>query len=183
MADTSLRELLDADRDNLLDVVDWLAAMPAENFDNHVRLDLFGKLDQIAHDALRHRTNLERWDACLKAFLIDVQGQLADPARKTPEHAEWRKRATNFHNALLHRRVEAEALLRKARNAKSATDARTANDRRDAGERAVQRLKDAHQAEFSRYLAEEYAADGIPLPDRVYRHLRDHAAEAGAGNA
>lgn len=171
----SLRELLDADRDNLLDVVDWLGAMPQENFDKHVRMDLFDRLDPVAHDALRHRSNLERWDACLRVMLIDLQGQLADPARKKAEHAEWRKRAVNFHNAVLRRRAEADALLRQKQHAASAASALAANARRDAGERAIQRLKDQHQAEFVRFLAEEYEADGIPLPDRLYRHLRDHA--------
>lgn len=174
----SLRELLDADRDNLLDVVDWLAAMPQENFDKHVRLDLFDNLDPVARDALRHPTNRDRWDACLKVMLIDVQGQLADPERKTHEFDAWRKRAVNFHNAILRRRIETDALLRKDQNAKSAAASRASEARREAGERALQRLKEAHPAEFIGYLAEEYAADGVPMPDRLYRHLRNHAADS-----
>lgn len=183
MPDFNLRDLLDADRDNLLDVADWLAAMPQENFDRHVQNDLAGLLDPVAHDALRHPRNLEQWRDCLHVISSDVQAQLADPARRTPKHADWRRRALAFQSLVLHRRAEADELLRRARAAKSATDAANADARRKAGERAVQRLKDAHNREFAVYLAEEYAADGISLPDRLYRHLRNAVSEEAVADA
>ncbi|WP_399559389.1 hypothetical protein [Streptomyces chartreusis] len=43
--------------------------------------------------------------------------------------------------------------------------------RRQAGENAIKRLIDAHGIEFTRYLAEECAALGAPLPNRVRKHL------------
>lgn len=45
--------------------------------------------------------------------------------------------------------------------------------RRQAGEAAVKRLIDAHGHEFSRYLAEECAVLGAPLPNRVRKYLTD----------
>jgi hypothetical protein len=36
-----------------------------------------------------------------------------------------------------------------------------------AGERAIRRLKDAHPDEFMTYLAEEYAAEGLPLGGKL----------------
>ncbi|MFE1451934.1 hypothetical protein [Streptomyces olivaceoviridis] len=46
--------------------------------------------------------------------------------------------------------------------------------RRQAGERAIQRLIDAHGPEFSQYLAEECAVLGAPLPNRVRKYLTDN---------
>jgi hypothetical protein len=43
--------------------------------------------------------------------------------------------------------------------------------RRRAGEAAIKRLIDAHGDEFAHYLAEECAALGATLPDRVAKHL------------
>lgn len=178
MSDNSLRDLLDADRDNLLDVVDWLAAMPQDRFDWHVRQDANNKLDPVAAQALRYRTTLERWHGSLQVTLVDLGAQLADPTRKTAEHQDWRRRALHFQTRVLRRRAEAQELLRRAHLSANGVKSGSAAavERRDAGERAVLRLKQAHYAEFTRYLAEEYAADGITMPDRIYRHLRDHAA-------
>lgn len=43
--------------------------------------------------------------------------------------------------------------------------------RRQAGEAAIKRLIDAHSTEFTRYLAEECAVLGAPLPSRVRKYL------------
>ncbi|MGW2740544.1 hypothetical protein ACWC4D_40925 [Streptomyces sp. NPDC001288] len=45
--------------------------------------------------------------------------------------------------------------------------------RRQAGEAAIRRLIDAHGTEFSEYLAEECAALGAPVPNRVRKYLQD----------
>lgn len=47
------------------------------------------------------------------------------------------------------------------------------NLRRIAGEAAIKRLIDAHGIEFTRYLAEECAALGAPIPNRVRKYLTD----------
>ncbi|MFD9004463.1 hypothetical protein ACFV0T_26480 [Streptomyces sp. NPDC059582] len=49
--------------------------------------------------------------------------------------------------------------------------------RRQAGERAVQRLIDAHGTEFSHYLAEECAVLGATLPNRVRKYLTDQPTD------
>jgi hypothetical protein len=180
---TNLRELLDADRDNLLDVVDWLAAMPQESFDKHVQQDVTGKLDQVAAAALRHRTNLYRWSDTLAVLVKDMQDQLADPQGKTPEQADWRRRALKFQTGVLHRHNEAQELVRRVHQQKPTAEARAASKtaRKDAGERAIKRLIAAHRTEFVGYIAQEYAADGIHMPDVQYRELRDLATREHDG--
>lgn len=173
-----LRELLDADRDNLLDVVDWLAAMPHDNFERHVNMDLNDTLDPVARQALRHTLNLERWRDCLEVLFTDLQRQFTDPARKTPEFADWRQRALAFQTLVLRRRAEADELIRQWRKVKGDASARAATKaaQRDAGDRAIQRLIEAHRQEFVGYLAQEYAADGMRLGDGHYRQLRNVVA-------
>lgn len=175
MAD--LRALLDADRDRLLDVADWLASMPQENFDKHVRMDISGQLDPEAAKALRHKVNLHRWHDALCAIVVGLQNQLADPMRKAPEFDDWRRRVLNFQNNVLKRHNEAKELVRQERQQKLTAAARAASNtaRKDAGERAIKRLIAEHRAEFIGYLAEEYASDGIRMSDGQYRELRDLA--------
>lgn len=174
---TDLRELLDADRDNLLDVVDWLAAMPQDTFEKHVQQDVTGRLDQVAAEALRNRVNLYRWRDALQVMVKDLQDQLADPERKAPEFADWRRRALKFQTGVLQRQAEAQELVRRAQRKYSTAESKAASlaARKDAGERAIKRLIEAHRAEFVGYIAQEYAADGIPMPDNQYRELRELA--------
>lgn len=183
----NLRELLDADRDNLLDVVDWLAAMQQESFEEHVRQDIAGRLDHVAAEALRNRTNLYRWHDALLALVKGLQDQLADPERKGPEFAEWRRRALGFQARVLQRHNEARELIRRARHKYSTAESKAASlaARKEAGERAIKRLIEAHRAEFVGYIAQEYAADGIHMPDNQYRELRDlaHQGDVGEGSA
>ena len=180
---TNLRDLLDADRDNLLDVVDWLATMPQESFEKHVQQDAAGRLDQVASEALRNRTNLYRWRDALQVLVKDLQDQLADPERKAPEFADWRRRALKFQTGVLQRQAEAAELVRRAQHKYATAESKAASlaARKDAGERAIKRLIEAHRAEFVGYIAQEYAADGIHMPDNQYRELRDLATrEDGA---
>lgn len=176
---TNLRDLLDADRDNLLDVVDWLAAMPQDAFEKHVQQDVAGRLDQVAAEALRHKVNLYRWRDALQVLVKDMQDQLADPERKTPEFADWRRRALRFQTCVLQRQAEAAELVRRAQHKYATAESKAASlaARKDAGERAIKRLIAAHRAEFVGYIAEEYAADGIHMPDGQYRELRDLATK------
>lgn len=178
MSTTDLRDLLDADREVLADVVEWLAAMPQKNFEQQVNLDIRARLDPVASQALRHPKNLLRWNDILTGMARNAHSQLNDPERKTPEYGDWRRRALNFQQAVLGRRAEAKNLLRHQQISATVKRANGA-DRREPGERATQRLVEAHRVEFLTLLAEELEQDGLELSDRKRAELERLTAEDG----
>jgi hypothetical protein len=178
MADISLRELFEADRENLLDVVDWLARMPQDNFEKHVRRDLTGDLDPVAHQALRHPDNLLRWNDTLTTMHKSVNQQLADPGRRGKEYADWRRRAIVFQASVSTHRAEAKHLLRQQYVHPPENRAKPKKvTRQEAGERAIQRLVEAHRGEFLAMLAEELKVDGLSLSEAAQREAERLATD------
>jgi hypothetical protein len=180
-----LRTMLDADRESLQDVAEWLGTLDQSAFDRHVLFELRGQLDPQACDALRHPANLARWRISLTALTVGLQAQLTSPAVKGPGHAVWRKETVRFNAGVLKRRGEVDRLLarKKAEERAEARDrgaVRRAQQpqRSEAGERAVRRLVEAHRAEFVTLLAEEYAELGLELGAG---HARELAELTGQG--
>lgn len=184
MPDLNLRELFEADRENLLDVVDWLVHMPQDNFEKHVRRDLTGDLDPVAHQALRHPDNLLRWNDALTTMHKSVNQQLADPGRRGKEYADWRRRAIVFQTSVSTNRTEAKHLLRQqyVNPPENRVKPKKAT-RQEAGERAIQRLVDAHRSEFLALLAEELEADGLSLSEPARQEMERLATDAGKESA
>jgi hypothetical protein len=94
----------------------------------------------------------------------------ADKARNTAEQNNIQQRAA-ISNA--QRRAARNAEIDRQLDTYGIPDHTNKELRRQAGERAIKRLIDAHGTEFSRYLAEECAVLGAPLPNRVRKYLHD----------
>lgn len=179
-----------------------------------------GRLPMHDRIALRHSSNLLRWNRALKELRADINTQLTERATDTSLEAhDWRKRTEGYRNSLILRIQECRDLrarqLEKTQQQRATVSAdqqaslhdiqhaaaisnqsrREARNeqtdrqldsygipahinkelRRQAGESAIKRLIDAHGIEFTRYLAEECAALGAELPNRVRKYLPDTA--------
>lgn len=127
-----------------------------------------------AEDAaeLRKPENLIRWSDALKDFQQDIAAQLAAKSGvKNEKTVAWRARIMRVQRSLSDRKVEVKRLLHAYYSTPDALLTQEEQEyasrklrRRDAGERAVDRLKSAHPEEFIKYLAEEFAAEGLPVP-------------------
>jgi hypothetical protein len=148
-----------------------------------VRDDVVNRCAISDAEALRDPKNLDRWKDALWVFWIDTEAQLAKRAGiRDKETMEWRKRVKLTQNAIRVRRAEVRQLLRERAEQQRAVAA--ANNtpimkarRRSAGERAVQRLKDAHPDEFMTYLAEEYVAEGLPMGGKLAEYAPGGVSE------
>lgn len=133
--------------------------------------------------ALRDPINLDRWIATLANTSEDITQQIAArTGDRSPATADWRRRVLAIQRNLRHRRTEANTLRQQAhaaagreRATRAAAGMSVNQLRALAGERAIQRLIDQHQAEFTRLLVEEFERDGLDIPTRVARHAARHA--------
>lgn len=167
--------------------IERLASLPLIDFRGVVAEDARGLGDPGDRAALRHLLNLPRWKKQLGELIADVEQQLRErKGDKTLAGHDWRKRALGYRDVLLLRASECKRLSAEAhaqmvktdgfrrRDAEiaAATGATVKELRMQAGELAVARLINAHGVEFSRYVAEEYEAMGLHVPERVSRHVR-----------
>lgn len=133
----------------------------------------------IRSRALRDRSLVHRWIAVLKAKQKDLNLQLAD--RDAGYSEEWRQMATELRDNIAERRREAAALIASYGSAaRVSTGGSVAERRSAAGEAAMQRLIDAHQAEYTELLVEEFQRVGLDVPNRVIRWQQQHHADADA---
>lgn len=147
--------------------------------------------------AVRDPALLKRWRTALGDLIHDINEQLARQLLTDPD---WRRRTVAFKDCLELRRAECaerrraageadaagrheEAEARKAEQAGQRQPPRGAANRlrAEAGERAIDRLIEAHRPEFTRYLAEECECIGTPLPARVQRYLDQDPAPLDPG--
>jgi hypothetical protein len=138
-----------------------------------VRDEVVGRAAEEDAEKLRSPVYLLRWADALKTFQIDLGAQMAEKrGLQDAATREWRKRIRKVESGLAERRAEAKNLTREnhicLRNDKGrGRSPDVVERRRVAGERAIRRLKDAHPDEFMTYLAEEYAAEGLPLGGKL----------------
>lgn len=167
-------------------VTEDVVALPDHEFVILAGCEARGQATPEQAAALRNSLNIDRWIEALKHIEVDIQQQLA--ARKGDYSvlaADWRRRTLAFQRSLHQRRAEAKELHERARIAANAERTRLRSmgttgpeARAEAGERAIQRLIDAHHAEFGRLLMEEFEVAGLEVPARVARHAARNAAAA-----
>jgi hypothetical protein len=172
-------------------VTQHVAALDNDDFEALTGADIRGTATPEQAAALRSTINLYRWTDALKAITIDINAQLA--ARKgdtAPATMDWRRRVLDVQRSLHERRAEAKRLRQQAHAAASIEGQRLASldtsgpqARAAAGERAIQRLIDAHQGEFGDLLIAEYEAAGLQVPTRIARHAARRAGLATAAPA
>lgn len=131
---------------------------------------------KVAHPddsaALRHHENLQRWRTALKQFRYEMQKQLASKSgEKGAGVTEWRKRVSVVILSIASTFDECTSLINQVRIENTEKRRQEKGKRHEAGERAIDRLIEAHQVEFQEYLAEECAALGAELPKRIRRYL------------
>jgi hypothetical protein len=98
----------------------------------------------------------------------------AEHLERTASQAEIQQAAAASNAA---RRAARDEELDRQLDTHGAPSHRNKELRRQAGENAIKRLIDAHGVEFTRYLAEECAVLGAPLPNRVRKYLTDDSAD------
>lgn len=172
-----------------------LLSIPDIDFREIVAADARGEGDPGSRAGLRHRRILPRWRKMLGQLIADVNGQLSERSGdKSLEAHDWRKRAVGYRDSLMLRisecrRLRSEAHLelmarhdqRRAEAERAAASGASVKElRRHAGEIAIDRLIKEHRAEFDGYLAEEYEALGLQLPDRVAKWVRQRADPGAA---
>lgn len=166
--------------------IQYLATLPAIDFREIVSADARGTAEPQHQAALRAPANLKRWQKALGELDQDLCEQLR---RRRHDQSllghDWRKRAATYRGALTVRmtecqrlRAEAHERAQRGRETKrhdaevaAAAGVSVSELRRRGGEVAIERLINAHGAEFSRYLAEAFTDLGLTVPDRVQRHL------------
>lgn len=147
--------------------------MDRRTFEMIVREDIRGSLDEKTAAALRDPTVLLRWMTALEDMRSTVIMQLDTRRGQSGDAVEkWREKASVFRDVLGRRHRECRMLFAEAsptgrglapKNAEAAM-------RSWAGEKAIQRLIDHHQREFTEYLVEECEKLGIGVPARVLRY-------------
>lgn len=180
------------------DAVAALLALPDAEFRALVYAEIAGRAGLTEAAALRSGALAERWETELKQLEISLMSQLQQRRGEPgPEADAWRSRVTRKRGWVSARRAEARALLRDAVAARQEAQQRAAVERRQAaeeerrkaveeerranpgavaGEAAIHRLIESHQAEFNELLAEEYARLGVELPPRIARRLEQQRA-------
>lgn len=173
-----------------------LVSMPDSDFREIVAADIRGEGATQDRAALRHPRNLKRWRRQLGELIVDIEQQLgARRDERTPEAEAWRQRGTDYRAALIARATEcrrrrSEAHIDLMRRDESrrldharalAVGATRKELRAEAGERAVERLIEAHRDEFEQYLVDEFQIFGLQIPDRFARWSR--ASEAPSSEA
>lgn len=177
-----------------------LETLSDTSFRDLVATEARGQLDMDTRIALRHTSLHLRWQRTLKELRADINQQLNNRRHDNSllTH-DWRKRAEGYRDSLTLRLQECRDLraaeIEKTKTHRAALKASNNEEtdrqldtlgvpqhtskelRRQAGERAIQRLIDAHGTEFSAYLAEECAVLGAPLPNRVRKYLTDNLAQ------
>jgi hypothetical protein len=184
MNDCNLNALLDDDRSRYLDTVDWLHALDEEAFQRHVGDDARARADEMVSRALRHPKLRHRWTLALKALRkhVEQQVKVTGPSDRG-DYAAWREKVAWFKTHLEARALEAKSLTLSASQPKDPEKIRAGQLKKGGvGQVAVDRLVEAHKAEFTRYLVEEYAREGLELPDGLYRATRQILADQEAGD-
>jgi hypothetical protein len=166
--------------------IEHVASLPDIDFREIVVADLRNQGARADRAVLRHELNLRRWKRHLAQLAADVTTQLKERKHETSLEAhDWRKRTTSYSNAIalrveecrrLRAVVHADAVRKndyRRRDAEiaAAAGATVKELRHHAGEIAVDRLINAHGAEFARYCAEEYRALGLAVPERIARRI------------
>lgn len=169
-----------------------IAAMDPAAFQALVNDEVIGTAAMTDRLALREPANLKRWRAALNVLLSDINQQLASSAHPL---SDWRRRAEGYRALIATRIEECRELRVEEHLQRTADEQRGAADRKaeralnreprgeasrlraEAGEAAIKRLIEAHQDEFSQYLAQECERIGAHLPKRIQRYLDDRAAE------
>lgn len=161
-----------------------LLAMDQAQFNAVVRMDVTGRGNPDTFKSLRAGTpTLSRWDDALKTFCADIEAQLiARTGDRSPNAMAWRARiarvrviAVEKQAAIRHirRRGGAQAsALENARSAEGQSISFSKSELRHiAGERALDRLKKAHQMEFLTLLQEEHSVLGIAPSNNLLKAL------------
>ena len=171
--------------------IERLNSIPDIDFREIVAADVRSSGDLDERAALRHRRNLKRWQRQLGELIRDIEQQLSDRRDdKTPAGSEWRRRGLEYRERLTQRVTECRRRRSEAhvestrkqdfrrRDAETAasTGATVKELQRHAGELALDRLIAAHRGEFNGYLAEEYRALGLTVPDRFTKWTREAPA-------
>lgn len=141
-----------------------------------VRDDVMGRCAAQDSEILRTPEHMVRWSDALKTFQVDLSAQMAE--RKGiygSETQAWRKRMRAVERALREKRAEAKRLMYETytlnpQNKRPKSQNDNKKQRVAAGDRALQRLKEAHFEEFMTYVAEEYIADGLPLKGNITQY-------------
>lgn len=145
--------------------------------------DARGGASQLRSKALRDPSLAGRWIRTLKALQRDLNAQFRLRSGDYDKDTRaWRIGATAFQGALRERRAEAVEIVR-VQGASMVSDGTKRGEREGreaAGELAVNRLIEAHRAQFTELLVEEYARLGVAAPARVLRYLEVHRAEREA---
>lgn len=140
-------------------------------FAQTVRSDVKSECSEDDSRKLRQPENLTRWRQELVIFRSELMQQFGIRKRdKSPEMAGWRSKMERVLYSINVRLGEARALINEQRLIAEQRRKEQRQLREDAGERAVDRLIKAHQAEFTRYLLEECGAAGAEVPRRIARH-------------
>lgn len=144
------------------EMIELLADSSDQEFMSLVRAEIHGKATPEEATALRSQPLVFRWAAALKAISSDMQVKMEAAAhRDDATTRRWRQQHQQRILAVSARRKEARQLLsemdRKRRQANAGRDRKA--EAREAGQRAIDRLIDAHREEFEVYLAEEKAKD------------------------
>lgn len=163
---------LPLDERDVADAARELLAMCPEEFADVVSDDVTADLDDdFLRAALRRDEVLDRWHAALTELAMSIEAQMAAAkGKKDAETNRWRGAARRVLSGAVARRTECRILKRQRHVAATPVIAipgkvkTTQEAKRDAGEKAVQRLKDAHPEEFMDYLAQEYGKAGLPVP-------------------
>ncbi|MFJ6215098.1 hypothetical protein ACIQGZ_17440 [Streptomyces sp. NPDC092296] len=144
--------------------------------------DASHRAPRVLARALRDVSLSHRWIAAIKWAQRDLEGELRDCAgRRDSDAAERRARVEALREVLAGRRREAAALIAGRGSCVPVPAAGSERElRRAAGELAVDRLIEAHRAEFTVLLVEEFERLGVAVPGRVARHLERHVAEGAA---
>lgn len=135
-----------------------------------------GRAPRVHALALRDRSLLHHWILEIKAVQRELQRQMERRARFQDERSQqWRAETTTLQGALGARRQEAAALIARPGPVSPEVSQRRSQGelREQAGDIAIKRLTDAHRAEFTRYLVEEFARVGAEVPKRIRRYQEE----------
>jgi hypothetical protein len=149
-----------------------LGSLDGVAFAKVVQDDVRGTAHEDDSAALRHPQNLNRWRLALLDFKADVNRQRASRvSEKGDDVDEWRQRVSVVQRTIAMRLTECRSHIEYVRIQNTERKRAEKDQRHEAGERAVDRLVEAHQQEFQQYLQEECEALGVELPKRIRRYL------------
>lgn len=156
---TSRRNTADEVPEKLVQI---LADSSDGEFTALVRAEIHGKATPEEATALRSPELLHRWASALKAIAGDMQAKMEAAAHRDDHTTRrWRQQHQRRILEVAARRKEARHLLTQAGRERRQNHAGQGRrlEAREAGQRAIDRLIEAHREEFQTYLAEEKARD------------------------